>query len=54
MKQRIDIPRAMSRMDLSGASQQTMQKLGFFSQPPGSIDEYYLPPEQRSFRQPVR
>jgi ectoine hydroxylase-related dioxygenase (phytanoyl-CoA dioxygenase family) len=54
MKQRIDIPRAMSGMDLSGASQQTLQKLGFFSQPPASIDEYYLPPEQRSFRQPVR
>jgi ectoine hydroxylase-related dioxygenase (phytanoyl-CoA dioxygenase family) len=54
MKQRIDIPRAMAGMDLSGASQQTLQKLGFFSQPPGSLDEYYLPPERRSFRQPVR
>jgi len=54
MKQRIDIPRAMSGMDLSGVSEQALQKLGFFSQPPGSIDEYYLPPEQRSFRQPVR
>jgi ectoine hydroxylase-related dioxygenase (phytanoyl-CoA dioxygenase family) len=54
MKQRIDIPRAMAGMDLSGVSQQTLQKLGFFSQPPGSLDEYYLPPEQRSFKQPVR
>src|SRR5665213_1054582 len=54
MKQRIDIPRAMSGMDLTGVSQQALQKLGFFSQPPASLDEYYLPAEQRSFRQPVR
>ena len=54
MKQRIDIPRAMAGMDLAGVSQQARQKLGFFSQPPASLDEYYLPPELRSFRQPVR
>ena len=54
MKQRIDIPRAMAGMDLSRVSDQVKQKLGFFSQPPGSLEEYYLPPEQRSFRQPTR
>ena len=54
MKQRIDIPRAMRGMDLTGVSDQVKQKLGFFSQPPGSLDEYYLPPDQRSFRQPTR
>lgn len=54
MKQRIDIPRAMSGMDLSGVSDQAKQKLGFFSQPPASLEEYYLPPEQRSFRQVTR
>jgi len=54
MKQRIDIPRAMSRMDLSGVSDQAKQKLGFFAQPPASLEEYYLPPELRSYRQPVR
>ena len=54
MKQRIDIPRAMAGMDLTGVSEQVRQKLGFFSQPPASLDEYYLPAERRSFRQPVR
>ncbi|HXD73968.1 MAG TPA: phytanoyl-CoA dioxygenase family protein [Vicinamibacterales bacterium] len=54
MKQRIDIPRAMQGMDLSGVSDGVKQKLGFYSQPPASLEEYYLPPEQRSFRQPTR
>ena len=54
MKQRIDIPRAMTGMDLSGVSDRAKQKLGFFSQPPASLEEYYLPPDQRSFRQPTR
>ena len=54
MKQRIDIPRAMKDMDLSKASDRVKQKLGFFSQPPASLDEYYLPPEQRTFRQVTR
>jgi ectoine hydroxylase-related dioxygenase (phytanoyl-CoA dioxygenase family) len=54
MKQRIDIPRAMAGMDLTGVSDRVRQKLGFFAQPPASLDEYYLPPEQRSYRQPTR
>lgn len=54
MKQRIDIPRAMAGMSLAGVSDQVKQKLGFFAQPPASLEEYYLPPEQRSFRQPTR
>lgn len=51
MKQRIDIPRAMSNMDLSGVSERILQKLGFYAQVPASYDEYYLPPEQRKFKQ---
>ena len=54
MKQRIDIPRAMASMDLTAVSDKVKQKLGFFAQPPASLDEYYLPPEQRSYRQPTR
>lgn len=54
MKQRIDIPRALAGMDLDGVSDQVKQKLGFFSQPPASLEEYYLPPERRSYRQPTR
>ena len=54
MKQRIDIPRAMAGMDLTAVSDKVKQKLGFFAQPPASVEEYYLPPEQRSYRQPTR
>jgi ectoine hydroxylase-related dioxygenase (phytanoyl-CoA dioxygenase family) len=52
MKQRIDIPRAMSGMDLSGVSDRVLQKLGFHAQVPANYDEYYAPPEQRKFKQP--
>lgn len=54
MKQRIDIPRAMSGMDVSGVSDLAKQKLGFFAQPPASLEEYYLPAEQRAYRQVTR
>jgi ectoine hydroxylase-related dioxygenase (phytanoyl-CoA dioxygenase family) len=51
MKQRLDIPRAMAHMDLTGVSERALQKLGFMSQTPANYDEYYAPPEQRKFRQ---
>jgi hypothetical protein len=51
MKQRIDIPRAMAHMDLSGVSDRVLQKLGFLSQVPANYDEFYAPPERRKFRQ---
>jgi ectoine hydroxylase-related dioxygenase (phytanoyl-CoA dioxygenase family) len=51
MKQRIDIPRAMSQIDLSGVSEASLQKLGFFAQVPANYDEYYVPFEKRKFRQ---
>jgi ectoine hydroxylase-related dioxygenase (phytanoyl-CoA dioxygenase family) len=51
MKQRIDIPRAMSSMDVSYASAKALQKLGFYAQPPSSYHEYFAPPESRTFRQ---
>lgn len=51
MKQRIDIPRAMADVDLSGVSERALQKLGFLSQPPANYDEYYAPPAKRTFRQ---
>ena len=53
MKQRIDIPRAMSQMDLSNVSEQALQKLGFMAQVPASYDEYYVAPEKRKFKQPT-
>lgn len=51
MKQRIDIPRALSHIDTSDLSQKALQKLGFLAQVPASYDEYYAPPEQRTFKQ---
>jgi ectoine hydroxylase-related dioxygenase (phytanoyl-CoA dioxygenase family) len=51
MKQRLDIPRAMAHMDLSGVSERSLQKLGFLAQVPASYDEYYAPPERRKYRQ---
>lgn len=51
MKQRLDIPRAMAHMDLSSMSTKAAQKLGFYTQIPASLDEYYLPADQRKFKQ---
>jgi ectoine hydroxylase-related dioxygenase (phytanoyl-CoA dioxygenase family) len=51
MKQRMDIPRMMAGMDLSGASEAALQKLGFHAQVPASREEYYAPPEKRKYRQ---
>lgn len=51
MKQRLDIPRCMSGVDMSGVSQSVKQKLGFFTQVPASYDEYYAPPALRKYTQ---
>jgi ectoine hydroxylase-related dioxygenase (phytanoyl-CoA dioxygenase family) len=51
MKQRLDIPRMLAGRDLSGLSERVIQKLGFLSQVPASLDEYYVPPEQRKCKQ---
>lgn len=52
MKQRIDIPRALSStLDPRLLSDVARQKLGFDSQVPASYEEYYLPKESRKFKQ---
>jgi len=51
MKQRIDIPRAMAHLDLTGLSPAARQKLGFDAQVPANYEEYYAPPEKRKYRQ---
>ena len=51
MKQRIDIPRAMAHMDLSGQPECVLQKLGFLAQVPADYTEYYAPKELRKYRQ---
>lgn len=51
MKQRLDIPRAMSGVDLTGVSETALQKLGFRAQVPANYEEFFAPPEQRKYRQ---
>jgi ectoine hydroxylase-related dioxygenase (phytanoyl-CoA dioxygenase family) len=51
MRQRIDLPRAMAQLDLTGMSNKAKQKLGFDVQVPTSMEEYYAPPEKRKFKQ---
>ena len=53
MKQRLDIPRMLEGRDLSGLPERVLQKLGFLSQVPASLDEYYAPHEKRKFKQPM-
>jgi hypothetical protein len=51
MKQRIDLPRAMKGMNLTRVPENVLQKLGFYAQPPVSLEEYYAPQEKRPYRQ---
>lgn len=50
-KQKIDLPRAIPAKFTNEINAFAKQKLGFFSQPPVSIEEYYKPPHERSYRQ---
>ncbi len=49
MKQYIDTPRLLENLDLSNASEAVLQKLGFYSQPPSSYEEYYDKSRKRMF-----
>ncbi len=49
MKQYIDTPRLLKDTDLSNASERVLQKLGFYSQPPTSYEEYYDKTRKRLF-----
>lgn len=50
-KQKIDLPRAIPANYAAELDDFGRQKLGFFSVPPSSLDEYYAPPDKRSYRQ---
>ncbi|CAN5375895.1 hypothetical protein BH09BAC3_BH09BAC3_13190 [soil metagenome] len=49
MKQYIDTPRLLKELDLSQVSENALQKLGFYSQPPTSYEEYYDKNRKRLF-----
>jgi ectoine hydroxylase-related dioxygenase (phytanoyl-CoA dioxygenase family) len=51
-KQRIDLPRALKDTDISTLSEFAKQKLGFYSQPPASLEEYYENARKRQEIQP--
>lgn len=51
IKQKFDLPRILENRDLSFLSDRAIQKLGFHSRPPISLEEYYAPLEKRSYRQ---
>ena len=50
-KQKIDLPRAIPPEFVAGLTPQALQKLGFYSVPPASLEEYYKPREIRGYRQ---
>jgi ectoine hydroxylase-related dioxygenase (phytanoyl-CoA dioxygenase family) len=50
IKQRIDLPRALENVDLSGTSVFAKQKLGFFAQPPVSLAQFYNNAETRKLQ----
>jgi len=53
LKQRIDLPLALEKsgVDLTALSYSAKQRLGFYSIPPASLEEYYLPEHLRSYCQ---
>jgi len=51
-KQRIDLPRSMASVDISSLSDFAKQKLGYFSQPPISINEFYQNADSKNKHQP--
>lgn len=53
LKQRIDLPKALekSAVDVRTLSDSAKQRLGYFSIPPTSLEEYYAPDHMRTYRQ---
>ena len=49
MKQYIDLSRLLADMDLASLPDSVAQKLGLFSIPPGTYEEYYDPERRRLF-----
>ncbi len=49
-KQRFDFPRMIPKENLKGASERLITFLGFNSRVPDSVNTYYLPAEERSYK----
>jgi ectoine hydroxylase-related dioxygenase (phytanoyl-CoA dioxygenase family) len=50
MKQRFDYPKMLSPQHRARLSEQQKQLLGIFSQVPMSLNDYYVPPDERLYR----
>ena len=51
LKQRIDLPHAVPHSYTENMSDLVKQKLGYFAQPPKSLEEYYAPIEKRTYKE---
>jgi ectoine hydroxylase-related dioxygenase (phytanoyl-CoA dioxygenase family) len=51
LKQRIDLPNAIPPEFAEKMSDLAKQKLGYYAQPPKSLEEYYAPPEKRTYKE---
>jgi ectoine hydroxylase-related dioxygenase (phytanoyl-CoA dioxygenase family) len=51
MKQRLDLPRLLGPKAIEGATPLAAQKLGYWTRIPSSLEEYYLPPDKRLYKQ---
>lgn len=49
-KQRFDFPRMIPKENLQGLSPRLISFLGFNSRVPDSVNTYYLPPEERTYK----
>lgn len=51
LKQRIDLPRAMSKMNIADLTDGVLQKLGFFAQIPDSLENFYKNATKHNYMQ---
>lgn len=52
IKQKFDLPRMLKDRNFNKLSEVALQKLGFHSIPPASLQEYYAPLNKRTYKQP--
>jgi ectoine hydroxylase-related dioxygenase (phytanoyl-CoA dioxygenase family) len=50
LKQQLDLPRALPASLVEQVPERTKQLLGFYTQVPAHIEEYYRPPDKRLYR----
>ena len=53
MKQRLDLPKMLGSLPVGNEQipNEALQKLGYYCQPPSSLEDYYAPADTRTYRQ---